>query len=73
MSFLDDPGSCGLTCSVCNEATAVQANVTRIAYAMTVAFFERHLRGILGEDVYLTGPYAQSRYTTLGLAKIESK
>jgi dienelactone hydrolase len=73
MSFLDDPGSCGITCSACNEATAADADVRDLAYAMTVAFFERYLRGVTAEDAYLTGAQAQSRYVTTGLAKIQSK
>lgn len=73
MSFLDAPDDCGLTCSVCNEATAPHADVIGLAYAMTVAFFERNLRGIAAEDAYLKGPQAQSRYVAKGLATIQSK
>lgn len=73
MSFLDDPGSCGFTCSMCKTPTADHAVVQNLAYAMTVAFFERNLRGIVAEETYLTGAQAQSRYVTPGLATIKSK
>jgi hypothetical protein len=73
MSFLDDPNSCGATCSVCNAAKAPHADVIGLAYAMTVAFFERNLRGVTAADDYLTGATAKSRYVTTGLATIESK
>lgn len=73
MSFLDDPSTCGFTCSACKAATAAHADVINLAYAMTVAFFEKSLRGAAGADTYLTGAQAQSRYVTPGLATIQSK
>lgn len=73
MSFLDDPSSCGVTCSFCNAATADHSLVLRLAYAYVVSFFERYLRGNTAYDTYLTGPEAQGRYVSTGLAQIQSK
>lgn len=71
MSFVDDPVSCGLVCSLCKPATAPHDQVIGLSYAYVVAFYERYLRGQAGYDDYLTGPTAQARYA--GLAAIESK
>ena len=38
-----------------------------------MAFYERHLRGDLGYDTYLTGAQAQARYVATNLATIVSK
>jgi dienelactone hydrolase len=73
MSFLDDVTACGLTCSVCQTATASNASINDMARAFMVAFYERHLRGLTGYDAYLTGAQAQSRYVTPGAATITSK
>lgn len=73
MSFLDDTASCGFTCSFCKMATAPNAQVNSLAKAYVVAFYERHLRGDLGYDTYLTGAKAQARYVTTNQATIESK
>lgn len=73
MSFIDDLSSCGLPCSACQAATAAQSEVLGLARAMTVAFFERHLRGDTGYDTYLSGALAQQRYVQPGLALIRSK
>ena len=73
MSFLDDTASCGFTCSFCKMATAPNAQVSSLANAYVVAFYERHLRGDLGYDTYLTGAKAQARYVTTNQATIESK
>lgn len=73
MSFLDDLGSCGFTCSFCNAATAPQDQVLGLSRAYLAAFFERHLRGDTRYDDYLTGATAQARYVDTGQAVIESK
>ncbi len=73
MSFLDDPSSCGLTCSFCKQATAPHAQVIGIAYSYTVAFFERYLRANAAYDAYLTGPIAQQRYVKTGQIQLQTK
>ena len=73
MSFLDDVGSCGITCSFCNQATAPADQVLSLSRAYLVAFYERHLRGNLGYDSYLVGADAQIRYVDTGQATIASK
>jgi hypothetical protein len=73
MSFLDDVGSCGFTCAFCNPSTANDAEVNAMARAYVAAFFERHLRGDVAYDAYLTGGIATERYVSPGKATIESK
>jgi chlorophyllase len=73
MSFLDDVATCGFICSFCNMATAPNAQVNALAKAYVVAFYERHLRGDLAYDTYLTGAQAQARYVTTNQATIVSK
>ena len=73
MSFLDDVASCGLTCSFCNAATAPNAQVNAMSQAFVVAFYERHLRGLVAYDDYLTGATAQERYVATNQATIASK
>lgn len=73
MSFLDDPASCGFTCSFCNAAQVDDAEVFALSRAYLVAFYKRHLAGEAGYDTYLTGPEAQIRYVDTGLATIQSK
>lgn len=73
MSFLDDVASCGFICSFCNMATAPNAQVNSLAKAYVVAFYERHLRGDLAYDTYLTGAQAQARYVATNQATIASK
>lgn len=73
MSFLDDVASCGFICSFCNMATAPNAQVNALAKAYVVAFYERHLRGDLAYDTYLTGAQAQARYVATSQATIVSK
>jgi len=73
MSFLDDTASCGFTCSFCKAATAPNAQVNSLARAYVVAFYERHLRGDLAYDTYLTGAVAKARYVTTNQVTIESK
>lgn len=73
MSFLDDVSTCGLFCSLCGAATAPNAQVNGMARALTVAFYERHLRGNTAYDAYLTGAQATARYVTTGHATIVSK
>jgi chlorophyllase len=73
MSFLDSVATCGLTCAFCNAATAPNAQVNGLARAYVVAFYERHLRGDLAYDTYLTGAQAQARYVTTNQATIQSK
>ncbi len=73
MSFLDSSATCGFTCSFCKAATAPNAQVNALAKAYVVAFYERHLRGDLAYDTYLTGAQAQARYVTTNQATIQSK
>ena len=71
MSFLDDPSTCGFTCSFCNAATADHTKVINLSHAYAVAFYERHLRGDAAYDTWLTGAKAMSTYGAL--ATITSK
>ncbi len=73
MSFLDDPSSCGLQCSFCNDATVPSETVTALSRSFIVAFYERHLKGNTGYDTYLTGAEAQSRYVDTGTATVDHK
>ncbi len=73
VSFVDDVTACGLTCSLCNTATATNANVGAMARAFMVAFFERRLRGNTGYDTWLTGAQAQSHWVSSSQATITSK
>ena len=72
MSFLDNPSTCGIVCGACQTATADHTTVINMLFAFTVAFFERNLRGNTGDQTYLTGAEAQSRYTP-ALISIVSK
>lgn len=65
MSFIADPKACGFTCSFCNAATTAQAQVLDLAYAMTVAFFERRVRGVAGYDAWLTGPQVAAHWGSI--------
>jgi acetyl esterase/lipase len=71
MSFLDDPSTCGFTCSFCNAPTADHTKVIGLSHAYAVAFYERHLRGNVAYDEWLTGAKAMSTYGAL--ATITSK
>ena len=73
MSFIDDPTTCGFACAACRPATAPHADVVAAARAITVAFFERHLRGDLAYEHYLTGDGAQQRYVATGAAQLVTK
>ena len=73
MSFLDDLAGCGFTCSFCNAPTLDNAVVNDLSRAFVVAFYGRHLRGIVEYDLYLTGAEAQARYVDMGLVEIASK
>jgi hypothetical protein len=72
MSFLDNP-SCGFTCNACQKETAPLGTVNAMARAYVVAFYERHLRGNIAYDSYLTGADAKVRYVDTGMATITSK
>ncbi|MGB1701405.1 MAG: chlorophyllase/cutinase-like alpha/beta fold protein, partial [Nannocystaceae bacterium] len=73
MSFIEDPSSCGLPCTFCNEAQLPNETVNLMTRSYLVAFFGRHLRGQRGYDLYLDGATAQTRYVDTGLATISSK
>jgi predicted dienelactone hydrolase len=73
MSFVSDPATCGLVCSVCQAPTAPQAQVLSLAQAYLVAFYERYLRGNTGYDTYLDGAAAQSAYVATQQATLLSK
>ncbi|MEZ4447035.1 MAG: dienelactone hydrolase family protein [Polyangiaceae bacterium] len=73
VGFVDDVNTCGFACSFCNPASESNAVVNALSRAYVVAFFQRHLRGEVAYDDYLTGSQAQARYVTTGIATIESK
>ena len=73
VSFVDDVNACGFYCSFCNAPTASNAEVTALAKAYLVAFYERHLRGKTDYDAYLTGADANARYVSPKKASIASK
>jgi hypothetical protein len=73
MSFLDDQGSCGFTCSFCNAASVDDATVGALSRAFVVAFYERYLKGNTAYDDHLTGAEAKARYVDTGLATIQTK
>lgn len=73
MSFLDDPGSCGLQCSFCQPATRDHAEVIGLTRAYLAAFFLRHLAGNTAYDDYLFGAAAQQRYVQTGVAQVQTK
>lgn len=73
MSFLDDVGSCGITCSFCQMATLDNQTVNALARAYVVAFYGRHLKGEAGYEDYLFGAAAQERYVEPGLVSIQLK
>ena len=55
MDFLDNPATCGFTCSVCADGPAVDATVVADTRTLATAFFRRHLRSELAMDAYLIG------------------
>ena len=73
MSFLDDLSSCGFTCTFCKAATASNAQVSGMARALMVAFYERHLRGNAAYATYLDGAEATARYVTTKQATLVTK
>jgi hypothetical protein len=73
MSFIDDPSSCGLTCSFCQPATMTQANALLVSRSYTVAFFQRYLRGRAEYDAWLVGASAQALFVSPGLVSLQSK
>ena len=73
MSFLDDPDSCGITCSFCKTPTRDHEEVISLARSYLAAFFLRYLTDNPAYDEYLSGPTAQQRYVQTGIATIESK
>lgn len=73
MSFLDNVATCGLPCSLCQAATAPNAQVNGMARSLMVAFYERHLRGNVAYETYLTGTDSMVRYVATGQATIVSK
>jgi predicted dienelactone hydrolase len=73
MSFLDDPGSCGLVCSFCKPASLDHDQVISLTRSYLAAFFLRHLGNEAGYDTYLTGAIAEQRYEQTGVAIIDAK
>jgi len=55
MDFVDNPATCGFTCSVCADGPAVDATVVADTRTLATAFFRRHLRSELAMDAYLIG------------------
>jgi predicted dienelactone hydrolase len=68
LSFVDNPLS-----GLCKAPTAKNEDVLALSRAMVVAFYERHLKGKVSYDTYLTGSEAQKRYVDTKLALIQSK
>lgn len=68
LSFVDNPIS-----GFCKNPTAKLEDVLGLSRAMVVAFYERHLKGKVGYDDYLTGTEAKKRYVDTKLATIQSK
>lgn len=68
VSFLDNPFS-----GICKQPSAKNEDVVALSRAMVVAFYERHLKGKVGYDAYLTGSEAQKRYVDTKQAVIQSK
>ncbi len=73
MSFLDDPGSCGLVCSFCKPASLDHDQVISLTRSYLAAFFLRHLGNETAYDAYLTGAIAEQRYEQTGVAIIDAK
>jgi predicted dienelactone hydrolase len=73
MSFLDDPGSCGIVCSFCKPASIDHDQVISLARSYLAAFFLRHLENTTAYDAYLTGTIAEQRYEQAGVAIIDAK
>jgi dienelactone hydrolase len=73
MSFLDDLSKCGSACLACKSATADHAKVLDLARGLEAAFFERHLRGDLRYDAWLTGALGKARWVDPGLATVTAK
>jgi dienelactone hydrolase len=73
MSFLDDPASCGITCSFCNPATLAHDKVLAITRAYTVSFFQRYLKDRTEYDTYLTGDEAQKTWVATSQIQLVSK
>jgi hypothetical protein len=72
-SFLDDPATCGLACMACQAATTPQPTIIGIVRAVSVAWFERHLRGIAAYDTYLGGMESTRRWVDTGQARIQRR
>jgi chlorophyllase len=73
MSFLDDPAGCGFVCGLCKPATLGHADAIATARALTVAFFERHLRGRTEYESWLIGADAKARFVDPGIVAVKSK
>ncbi len=56
MDWVADPASCGFTCSVCQDGTAMDANTRLLTRRLTVAFLDQHLRDGTALQAYLTPP-----------------
>lgn len=55
MDFLDNPATCGFTCSVCADGPADDATIVANTRTLATAFFRRHLRAEAAMDATLTG------------------
>lgn len=73
MSFLDDPSTCGLVCSLCQPATLSHDDALEMARGLTVAFFERRLRNRPEYESFLTGADANALWVASGKLALESK
>ena len=54
MDWIGDRASCGLACLACRSGTASEDAVRTITRRVTTAWFERHLRGRVEADAWLT-------------------
>lgn len=71
-SFVDDPNRC-LICGACNRPTTDAAQVHELSDAFSVAFLQRHLRGLTAYDAFLTGTLAQQRWVATGRGTLRSR
>ena len=54
MDWLGDRPNCGLACIACQNGQTPEATVHAITKRVTTGWFERHLRGVVGMDMWMT-------------------
>lgn len=73
VSFVDDVGTCGFACGACQMASADNQTVNALSQSFVAAFYQRHLRGEVAYDAWLTGAEAQAKFVATKRATIQSK